>query len=95
MIEGETNQETGSAEAVAMSQLVIADIEETTLEQLRQRAAAHGRTAEIEAKEILQEAVQGWRAKQWAQVNAIRDNLATAGQTFSDSVDLVREDRDR
>ncbi len=78
-----------------MSQLVISDIEETTIEQLRLRAAAHGRTAEIEAKEILQEALQVWRAAQWAKVNAIRDELAAAGQAFSDSVDLIREDRDR
>lgn len=78
-----------------MSQLVISGIEEATLEQLRQRAAAHGRPAEVEAKEILQEAVHAWRATQWAQVNAIRNELATTGQTFSDSVDLIREDRDR
>lgn len=78
-----------------MSQFVISDIEERTIEQLRLLAAAHGRTAEIEAKEILQEAVQAWRATQWAKVNALRDELAATGQTFSDSVDQIREDRDR
>lgn len=78
-----------------MSQLVISDIEEATLEQLRQRAAEHGHAAEVEAKEILQEALQAWRATQWAKVNAIRNELAATGQTHSDSVDLIREDRDR
>lgn len=78
-----------------MSQLVIPDIEEATLEQLRQRAAAHGRPAEVEAKEILQEAVHAWRSTQWAQINTMRNELATTGQTFSDSIDQIREDRDR
>jgi len=78
-----------------MSQLVILDIEESTLEQLRQRAAAHGRPAELEAKVILQEALQLWRDTQWAHVNAIREELAATGQTFGDCTELIREDRER
>jgi plasmid stability protein len=78
-----------------MSQLVILDIEEATLEELRQRAAVHGRTAEVEAKQIIQEALQLWRAAQWSQVNAIREDLAATGQVFTDSTVLIREDRDR
>jgi plasmid stability protein len=78
-----------------MSQLVILDIEETTLEELRQRAAVHGRTAEVEAKQIIQDALQLWRATQWSQVNAIREGLAATGQVFTDSTVLIREDRDR
>lgn len=80
---------------ITMSQLVILDIEEAILEQLRQRAAAHGRSAEVEAKQILEESLQLWRATQWSQVNAIRGDLAATGQTFSDSTALIREDRDR
>lgn len=75
--------------------LVISNLEEATLEQLRERAAVHGRTAEIEAKEILEEALQIWRSTQWAKVNATRNELAATGKAFSDSVELVREDRDR
>lgn len=78
-----------------MSQFVIPDIEEKTLEQLRQRAAARGLSAEAEAKQIIEEALHVWRATQWAQVNAIRNELAATGHAFSDSTVLVREDRDR
>lgn len=78
-----------------MSQFVIPDIEEKTLEQLRQRAAARGITAEAEAKQILEEALQAWRATQWAKVNAIRNDLAATSNAFSDSTLLVREDRER
>lgn len=31
----------------------------------------------------------------WASINAFRERLAASGRTFSDSVDLIREDRDR
>lgn len=78
-----------------MSQLVIRDIEEAILEQLRQRAATHGRSAEVEAKKILEESLQLWRAAQWGNVNTLRGDLSATGQTFSDSTTLIREDRDR
>jgi hypothetical protein len=31
----------------------------------------------------------------WAAINAFRERLAASGQVFSDSTELVREDRDR
>lgn len=62
MIEYWIRQGNRRGEIATMSQFVISDIEDATIEQLRLRAAAHGRTAEIEAKEILQQGVQGWRA---------------------------------
>ncbi|MBL8823572.1 MAG: hypothetical protein JNJ77_13365 [Planctomycetia bacterium] len=31
----------------------------------------------------------------WARINAFRERLAATGIKFSDSVDLIREDRDR
>jgi plasmid stability protein len=75
--------------------LVIHDVEESILERLRQLAAAHGRTPAVEAKVILQQALQTPPAANWEQVNAIRRELAATGQVFSDSVDLIREDRER
>jgi plasmid stability protein len=41
-----------------MAQLVIPDIEETTLQRLRERAEARGTTAEAEARVVLTEALQ-------------------------------------
>lgn len=31
----------------------------------------------------------------WADINSFRERLATSGRTFSDSVEMIREDRDR
>jgi plasmid stability protein len=78
-----------------MSNLVIPDVDDVTIERLCQRAAAHGRIPAVEAKVILQEALERLPASGWEPVNAIRDGFAATGQVFSDSVELIREDRDR
>jgi len=78
-----------------VSNLVIHGVEESIFERLRQFAAAHGRTPAVEAKVILQQALQPPPAAGWEQVNAIRRELAASGRDFSDSVDLIREDRER
>jgi plasmid stability protein len=77
-----------------MSQLLIADVAESLLERLRQRASRHGRTAEAEARAILAAALQGPPGP-WDRINAFREQLATSGRTFSDSTELLREDRER
>jgi plasmid stability protein len=78
-----------------MSQLVIPDLDDGTLDRLRERAARHGRTIETEAKAILAEAVPIVQPEQWAAINALRDELAASGRTFPDSTELLREDRER
>jgi plasmid stability protein len=78
-----------------MAELVLTDVEDGILHRLRERAARHGRTPTDEAKVILAEALHGKGPDVWAPVDAIYHRLATSGQTFSDSADLLREDRDR
>ena len=79
-----------------MPQLVIPDIDHSTLELLRQRAADHAQSVEIEAKAILAGALQPPAGNDpWAPINAMRENLARSGRDFPDSTPLVREDRDR
>jgi plasmid stability protein len=78
-----------------MSQLVIPDVDDATLARLRERAARHGRTVETEVKAILAEVLPPAVPNQWAAINALRERLAASGQTFPDSTDLIREDRDR
>ena len=77
-----------------MPQLLIPDIDETLLERLRSRAAAHARSAEAEVKQILTEALQA-PSDPWAAVNAFRERLAASGRDFGDSTQDIREDRDR
>jgi plasmid stability protein len=80
-----------------MAELIIPDLDEGTLTRLQERAAAHGRTLEAEVKQILTEAThhQPPGADAWAEVDAIRARLAASGQTFRDSAELLREDRER
>ncbi|MCI0460829.1 MAG: hypothetical protein L0Z62_28100 [Gemmataceae bacterium] len=78
-----------------MAELVIPDIKDTIWRQLQELASTHGRTPEAEARAILEEALQPGRAGVWAQVDALRERLAASGRTFSDSTELLREDRER
>lgn len=78
-----------------MSALVIPDLDEATFTRLRERATTHGRTAEAEAREILAATLQAPAADPWAAINAFRERLAGSGRNFTDSTELIREDRDR
>ncbi len=78
-----------------MLQLLIPDLDLETLDRLRAQAARHGCTIETEAKTILATALRPDPAKVWAKVDAIRNALAATGRDFGDSVQDIREDRDR
>ena len=78
-----------------MAELTLTDVDEEVLSRLRDRASRHGRTTPQEATGILADAVRGQSPTNWEAVDNIFRRLQTAGQTFSDSADLVREDRDR
>lgn len=78
-----------------MQQLVLTDMDDVVLDDLRERAMRHGRTPAEEAKAILAEALGRKRSDVWASVDAIYQRLAASGRTFTDSADLLREDRDR
>jgi len=78
-----------------MQELVLTDVDEVVLHDLRERATRHGRTPAEEAKTILAAALRSKRPDVWAPVDAIYQRLAASGRTFTDSADLLREDRDR
>ncbi len=78
-----------------MAELVLTDLEDGVLNELRERASRHGRTTTEEAKAILADALHAKGSETWAAVDAIYERLATSGRTFSDSAELLREDRDR
>lgn len=68
-------------------------IDDETAQRLRARAEEDGLTVEEEARKLLKIALQpGW-GEFWEKADRIRQGLA--GQTFEDSVELIREDRDR
>lgn len=77
-----------------MAQILVRDIEPETIKRLKDRAKQHKRSLQGEAKYILEEAAQKMtmeeameRAKHWRK--------KFAGRKFSDSAELIREDRDR
>ena len=77
----------------AMAELVLTDADDAVLHQLQERAARHGRTPDQEAKAILTESVGGKHPDAWAPVDAIYERLAASGRTFSDSAELLRDQR--
>jgi plasmid stability protein len=78
-----------------MASNLIPDLEEPVLDQLRRRASAHGRSPEAEARAILVQQLQEPPRGAWVAVNALHDRLAASGRSFSDSAELLREDRAR
>lgn len=78
-----------------MAELILTNVENDVLDELQTRARQHGRTPAEEAKALLLEALQEKGPQAWAPVDAIYDRLAASGRAFSDSAELLREDRDR
>jgi antitoxin FitA len=78
-----------------MAELLLNDVDDAVLHDLRERATRHRRSLAEEAKAILTEALRGQPPDAWAPVDAIYQRLAASGQPFTDSADLLREDRDR
>ena len=78
-----------------MAQLVLTDVNDEVLNELQDRATIHQRTPEEEAKAILSDVLVTKAQNGWERVDAIYNRLAASGRTFTDSVDLLREDRDR
>ncbi len=78
-----------------MAELVLTGMDDAVLHHLQERAARHGRTPDEEAKAILAESVGADRPDAWAPVDAIYERLVASGQTFTDSAELLRKDRDR
>ena len=78
-----------------MAELFLNDIDEVVLERLRERAEDHGCSPSCEASRILSREVIPPPKGSWAAADAIFARLAASGKTMSDSVELIREDRQR
>jgi plasmid stability protein len=76
-----------------MSLGLILKIDDRTEQLLRKRAHQDGVSVEEEARKLLDSALGSDRDSFWARVDRIQQSLA--GQSFPDSAELIREDRDR
>lgn len=79
-----------------MAQLLVRDVPDEIAAALKKRAAKHGRSAEAEHRAILEQALkQDLSAEEfWKEAKRLRDELSEQGRTFSDSSELIRQDRD-
>ena len=78
-----------------MAQLLIRNLEDETIQRLKARAKSHGRSLQKELQLIIEEAAQQNPIEAWDAIDQFRSRLEQSGRVFSDSVELIREDRDR
>jgi len=75
--------------------VLIRDLDEKTVNELKKRAETGKRSLQAELKAIIEEAVaQDWQ-RTWAAADHIFEELRATGRKFSDSTELLREDRER
>ena len=80
---------------ISVARLFIEDVAEATVAKLKDRASHHGRSLQQELKLILEEAARQNSAESWEAIHQFRRRLQESGRVFSDSTDLLREDRER
>lgn len=76
-----------------MSEVLVRDLSPATVQKLKKRARRHGRSLQAELKSILEGAAPLSPKEFWVVADSIRRSLK--GRRHSDSVKLLREDRDR
>ena len=72
--------------------LDLGGLDTMRVEALKRRAAEHGRSAEAEHRIILEKALCPGRGDFWKRAAELREE--TRGRSFTDSTDLIRQDRD-
>ncbi len=79
---------------MAMATVLVRDLDPEVVARLKARAEERGRSLQKELKAILEEAAAKptWEEAR-REIERVRQRFA--GRTFSDSTELVREDRDR
>jgi plasmid stability protein len=77
-----------------MAQLLVRDLDPETVNQLKALAEKHKRSLEAQVRLILEEAAarQAREEEFWRFAAEVRER---SGPQTSDSVDLIREDRER
>jgi plasmid stability protein len=78
-----------------MAQVLVRNLDEKVVSRLKKRAEQRGRSLQAEVKMILEEAAQQDYTDFWKSADRIRERLKRSGRKFSDSAELIREDRDR
>lgn len=79
-----------------MPQILVRNLDSRVVRCLKDRAKARGRSLQAEVKTILEQAVDEPKLDRQAALKLCDEiRLRFEGRAFTDSVELVREDRDR
>ncbi|MBI2908255.1 MAG: hypothetical protein HYX92_11460 [Chloroflexi bacterium] len=79
-----------------MADILVRDVPEKTLEALKARARRHRRSLQQELVQVLEATAEETPPQSPSEIAAaIRAKLSRTGRVFSDSVELIREDRQR
>jgi antitoxin FitA len=77
-----------------MASVLVRDLDAAVIDRLKARAQEHGRSLQKELKAVLEQAAaQGTWAEGRSSIERVRKRFA--GREFSDSTELIREERDR
>jgi len=76
-----------------MAQILVRGLDKAVVDRLKRRAKAEGRSLQAEVRLILEQAAK--LDMDTARVLVERFRKRFKGRTFSDSADLIREDRER
>ena len=76
-----------------MPSILVRDLDEKTIQRLKERARLNGRSLQQEVKEILKRAAGTLTMNETRRL-AERWRHRLGGRSFSDSARLIREDRD-
>jgi plasmid stability protein len=76
-----------------MPDILVRGLGRETVERLKRRAKASGRSLQQEVKTVLERSVSMLTAPEMRRLTQSW-HRRLAGRTFSDSADLIREDRD-
>ena len=76
-----------------MAQIIVRNLDDEVVNRLKTRAKYHDRSLEAEVRHILEQTAKVDMATARQSVMEIRTKLK--GRAFADSVELIRQDRDR
>ena len=76
-----------------MAQIIVRNLDDTVVDRLKARAGTNDRSLEAEVRHILEQSAKVDMAQARQIVMERRKKLQ--GREFADSVELIREDRDR
>ena len=77
-----------------MAQVLVRQLNDKVVDRLKKRAKEHGRSLQSEMKTILEDAVPDYE-RAWKRIDSFRLRLKRSSRKFTNSADLIREDRDR